>query len=103
MVAAKIQIVLFPMAEKSGNVNNEPHADGSIPLAAWLVGTSTNCFVVSAPLPLRVIRFTAIPARTAVNEPDNTFVNFWAFMNDVSHKSKMARHTNVTTVAVAEA
>ena len=103
MVTPKIQMALSPIAEKSGKVNKEPQAVGSMPLAAWPVGTSTSCFAVNAPPPPRVTKLTTTPAKTATREPDNTLVKLWAFMNEVSHRSKMARQTPVTVMAVGAA
>ena len=103
MVAPKIQMALSPMAEKSGKVSREPHAAGSIPPAACPVGTSTNCLVVSAAAPLLVRRFTTTPANTATSEPERTLVKLWAFMKEVSHSTKMTKHTPVTVIAVGAA
>ena len=79
MVAAKIRMALLPMAENR-ECNKEPHADGSIPLAAWLA--LTNCFVVGT-RPLR--DEVHHNPQGAVNEPDNTF-SALAFMNDVTRQ-----------------
>ena len=73
MVTPKIQMALSPMAEKSGKVSREPQAVGSMPLAAWPVGTSTNCLAVRAPAPLFVKRLTTTPAK----RPRATLTALW--------------------------